>query len=134
MPRGGARPNSGPKKKTVTLPVEAVPSSVSGVASPPSPARPSVPSPLPEFDEAELLDKLYELALEGNPFALKLALEHPERKAKLELLQAQARNLKLRNRALSEHLNKKGIELDADEWEPEEDPVKRPRGLKAVGE
>jgi len=132
MGRGGARPNSGPKKKKVTLPIEALPSSVTGVISPPA-STPS-PSATPEIDETALLLKLNELALAGNPIALKLALEMNERRAKVALLEAQTRNLKLRNRALSNHLEKKGIELGEDEYEPEEDPVQKPQGLKVVGQ
>jgi hypothetical protein len=134
MPRGGARPNSGPKKKKITLPIEALPSSVTGVL--PSVQRPTQETaPFTEISEDQLIAKLNELALAGNPLALKLALDMGERRAKVELLHAQTRNLKLRNRALSVHLDKKGIELGEDEFEPEEDPVQARRpGLKAVGE
>lgn len=105
--------------------------------TPPPPVSISIPvaqAPNP-LDEEKILAKLNELALSGHPVALKLAIEQEERRAKVALIEAQTRNLKLRNRVLSEHLGKKGIELGADEWEPEEDPVQAPRrGLKAVGE
>lgn len=133
MGRGGPRPGSGRKPSKVTLPIAAVPSSVTGVVSPSTPSLPFA-SPSPEINEEQLLAKLNELALAGNPLALRLALEMNERRAKVALLEAQTRNLKLRNRALSDHLNKKGIELGEDEYEPEEDPVQKPQSLKVVGQ
>lgn len=135
MPRGGARPNTGPKKKKITLPIEALPSSVTGVLPSAHRTPTQETPPLTEINEDQLIAKLNEMALAGNPLALKLALDMGERRAKVELLHAQTRNLKLRNRALSVHLDKKGIELGEDEFEPEEDPVQARRpGLKAVGE
>lgn len=137
MAHGGPRPGSGPKKKKITIPVEALPSFGAGTKTTSHPVPPSSSpsaSPIPEINEELLLAKLNELALAGNPIALRLALEGNERRAKVALLEAQTRNLKLRNRVLSDHLTKKGLELGPDEYEPEEDPVQKPQGLKVVGQ
>ena len=87
MARGGARPNSGPKRRTVEIPVSAL-------SLVPTQGRTAL------LDENELVAQLNKLVLAGNPFALKLALEQREREAKVELIKEQTRNYQLRNKAL----------------------------------
>jgi hypothetical protein len=136
MPRGGKRDGSGRKKTTVKVPVVALlppPIPISKeVMSPSSPAEPSPPKQTPT--QEELMEKLFELAGQGDIQALKLALAELPRVA---LMQEQTRALRLRNVLLRDLVTKKGLpldELDA-EFEPEEDPVQAPRrGSKAVGE
>lgn len=131
MAHGGSRPNTGPKKKKVSIPVELLsPSVATALGASPSPA-PSVPPTL--ISEDQILAKLTELALAGNPLCLRLALEQRERGAKVELLKEQTRNLKLRNQALKNHLEREGLPVDdADEYEPSEDPVQLAPALKMV--
>lgn len=133
MPRGGRRPNSGPKKKTVEVPVELLsPSVAQALGASPSPA-----SPAPSLDlisEDQILAKLNELALAGNPIALRLFIEQRERTAKVELLKEQTKNLRLRNQALKNHLEREGLPVDDEnEFEPSVDPVQLQPALKMVG-
>lgn len=135
MPRGGPRPNSGPKKKKVEVPIEAL--SRSTEKTRPAASDPSASSSTSELPtEDQLWAKVTALALQGNPIAMKLALEQRERDAKVALLQEQTRNLKLRNQALKHHLEREGLEAeeDSNEFEPTEDPVRKVTPLKAVGQ
>lgn len=125
MPRGGYRPTAGRKRKHPIPPQDLV--------------SPHAPSSIPTASlvllaEDQILAKLQELALAGNPLCLRLALEQRERAAKVELLKEQTRNLRLRNQALKNHLEREGLPVDDEnEYEPNEDPVQLQPALKMVG-
>lgn len=138
MPRGGSRPGSGQKKKKVSVPVELLsPQAAQALGASPSPASvrpaPSAAGPLSDpVTRDQLLIKLNEVALAGDPQALRLALiELP----KVDLAIEQTRNLRLRNVALRDLLLKKGLPLEEQdlEFDPVEDPIAKPQALKVVG-
>lgn len=135
MPRGGKRDGAGRKKTTVKVPVVAL-------LPPPTPISPKgtenpEPEPPPSRfipTQEELMEKLFELAGQGDIQALKLALAELPRVA---LMQEQTRALRLRNVLLRDLVTKKGLPIeDIDlEFEPEEDPVQATRrSSKVVGE